>query len=140
MVPNNQTGSVLLAQVGRNFGGSLEGIGPLGTVGGNISDALELFFKILSAIVGIMTICAAIWFVFQFFIGAIQIIASGGDKTKIQEASTRITHAVIGIVVVISAIFFISLIGSLTGLKILGPWDWLTKLWPATSSQPQRNP
>ena len=127
MVQNNQP--ALLAQVGKPLGGVLEGIGPLGTPGTRLTDALELFFKVLSTIVGIMTIIAGIWFVFQFLISAIQIMTSGGDKTKMQEASGRITHAVIGIVVVIGAIFFISLIGRLIGLEILGPWWWITSLW-----------
>ena len=128
---------VLLAQKKYYLGGYLQGIGPLGDVmeffsgagGVEPGGALERFFDVISAIVGIMTIAAAIWFVFQFFIGAIQIMASSGDKTKMQEASGRITQAVIGIVIVIGAIFFISLIGSLTGLKILGPWEWVTDLW-----------
>ncbi len=126
---------VLLAQTKQWFGGKLEGLGPLG---GETVDlifgiapfgALDLFFKVLSAIVGILTIVAAIWFVFQFLIGAVQIMASGGDKTKMQEASGRITHAVIGMVIIIAAIFFISLIGALTGLKILGPWPFIYSPW-----------
>ncbi len=124
---------VLLAQKAYPLGHWLEGLGPLGDtpnlITGSGQGALNLFFKIISAIVGIMTIVAAIWFVFQFFIGAIQIMTSSGDKTKMQEASGRITQAVIGILIVIGAIFFISLIGSLTGLNILGPWDWITNLW-----------
>jgi len=124
---------VLLAQKEYPVGHWLEGIGPLGETPQLIflqgQGAFTLFFNVLSAIVGIMTIVAAIWFVFQFFIGAIQIMTSSGDKTKMQEASGRITHAVIGILIVIGAIFFISLIGSLTGLNILGPWDWITNLW-----------
>jgi hypothetical protein len=123
----------LLAQKAYPLGHWLEGIGPLGNTTNLLSEsgqgAFNLFFKVLSAIVGIMTIVAAIWFVFQFFIGAIQIMASSGDKTKMQEASGRITQAVIGIVIVISAIFLVSLIGNLMGLKILGPWDWITNLW-----------
>lgn len=131
--------TVLLAQteykIGDLFqGGWLQGIGRLGEIvepGGYPTrfNFFDLFFKIISAIVGIMTIVAAIWFVFQFFIGAIQILASSGDKTKMQEASAKITYAVIGIVIVIGAIFFISLVGSLTGLKILGPWEFITDLW-----------
>ena len=124
---------VLLAQKAYPLGHWLEGLGPLGNttnlLSGSGQGAFEIFFKVLSAIIGIMTIVAAIWFIFQFFIGAIQIITSSGDKTKMQEASGRITHAVIGIIIVIGAIFFISLIGSLTGLKILGPWEWVTELW-----------
>lgn len=126
---------VLLAQTKQWFGGKLEGLGPLGgeTVdlifGKTPKGALDLFFKVLSAIVGILTIVAAIWFVFQFFIGAIQIMTSGSDKTKMQEASGRMTQAVVGIIIVIAAIFFISLIGALTGLRILGPWPFIYGLW-----------
>lgn len=126
---SSQSKSILLAQVEKDLGGPLQGIGPLGTFGTDLNTALQLFFKVLSAVVGIMTISAAIWFVFQFFIGAIQIMTSGGDKAKMQEASGRLTQAIIGLVVVIGAIFFISLLGSLMGLNILGPWEFVTNLW-----------
>ncbi len=128
MVLSSNHEPVLLAQVEKPLG-SLEGLGPLGTVGANLEGALRLFFDILSAVVGIMTISAAIWFIFQFFIGAIQIVSSGGDKTKIQEAASRITSAVAGIVIIIAAIFLISLIGRMIGLNILGPWEFITDLW-----------
>jgi len=122
---------ILLAQKESPWGGSFQGLGPLGETSRfiTIEGALKLFFTVLSSIVGIITVIAAIWFVFQFFIGAIQIMTSSGDKTKMQEASGRITYAVIGIVIVISAIFLVSLIGSLMGLNILGPWEFITDLW-----------
>jgi hypothetical protein len=117
-----------------NMGDYLKGLGPLGTIvqGGGWpmpGDFFALFFKVLSTIIGILTISAAIWFVFQFLIGAIQIVSSGGDKTKIQEATTRITNAVVGMVVVVAAIFLISLIGRMMGISILGPWEFIIDLW-----------
>jgi hypothetical protein len=130
--------SVLLAQTEHQISNKpFEGLGPLGgevvsfIVGaGEVpTNALGLFYTILSNIIGIMTVVAAIWFVFQFFTAAIQILTSSGDKTKMEEARNKITQAVIGLVIVVAAIFLISLIGSLLGLNILGPWNFVTDLW-----------
>jgi hypothetical protein len=75
-----------------------------------------------------MTIIAAIWFTFTFIIGAIGIIASGGDKTALEGARKKIASGLIGLVIVVAAIFIIELIGWLIGFDlILNPAEFLNQ-------------
>ncbi len=93
-------------------------------------DAPSIFSNFLSGAIGLMTVIASIWFVFNFLIGAIGIITAGGDKAKVESARNKITTGIIGIVVVIAAIFIIQLLGSLFGLEdiILNPTELLNRI------------
>jgi hypothetical protein len=99
-----------------NFG-PLSGFGPLGNPEG---DGIGTFSNFISSAVGLMTIVAAIWFVFTFFIGAIGIITAGSDKQALEGAKKKITTGIIGFVVVVVAIFAIDLIGILLGFGDVG--------------------
>lgn len=84
--------------------------------------AAGLFTQALSKIIGVMTAVAFIWFTFMTVIGAIRLLASGGDKGAVEGARKQITTGIIGVVVVVAAIFLVSLIGTLLGLSnILNP-------------------
>ena len=116
-----------IAQVPHNLG-SLNGIGPLGAL--KPEEGALMFEKIISNIIGIMTIVAAIWFTFQFIVGAIGWLSSGGDKNKLAQAQGKITSGLIGLVIVIAAVFFIQLIGTLLGLPdILKPATFIQDIW-----------
>ena len=100
--------------------GGFRGLGPLGLEGqAGGSSAISVFSRTISSAIGIMTVIAIIWFIFQFFTGAISIIGAGGDKAKIEAARQKITTGLIGLVVVVVGIFLIDLIGGLLGLEIL---------------------
>lgn len=111
-----------------NLGPPLEGIGPLSKPG-DIGNAANLFNQTISIVVGVLTVSAGIWFIFQFFIGAFGWVTSGGDKAKLQEARSRIVQSIIGLVVVIAGIFIIQLIGSFLGLDILKPGEFVINVW-----------
>lgn len=87
-----------------------------------------LLNSVLSTIVGVMTGIAAIWFLFQLFIGAISIIGAEGDKAKLAEAKAKITMAIVGIIVTVSAIFLIDLVGFILGFDILNPAEFIITL------------
>ena len=112
--------------------GPLEGIGKLGSPDlTNEVTAVATFVNILSNIIGVMTIIAVIWFTFVLLTGAIGWLASGGDKTKLQNAQKQITTGIIGLVIVLIATFLIDLIGSLIGIpNILSVADFILKLTP----------
>jgi len=118
--------SKVFAQVPHNLG-TINGIGPLGdfvpSEGGN------LFEKMISGIIGLLTVVAGIYFVFLFIVGAIGWLGSEGEKQKVATARAKITNGIIGLVVVIGAVFFIELIGTLLGLDILNPAGFVTDLW-----------
>lgn len=113
--------------LGEPIGG--EGLGPFGTIGQSISpgsgsEALERVTGAISAIIGFMTVCAAIWFLFQFVIGGISWISAGGDKTKLQQARDRITNACIGLIIVVAGWAILALAGQFFG--------WSEILLPST--------
>ena len=109
-----------------------EGLGPFGNRiwGQGPLAAVNDFILILSNIIGVMTIAAGIWFIFQFIIGGFGWLTAGGDKTAVENAQKRITNALIGLVIVIAAIFLIDLIGNLLGFKVLNPREVIYKMWP----------
>lgn len=85
----------------------------------NASESPYALTRIISLTIGVLTVIAFIWFVIQFFIAAIQIISSGGDKNALAQARSKLTTSIIGVVVVVSAIFLIQLVGAILGINIL---------------------
>ena len=115
----------LLAQTLRATLPPLEGLGPLGNLGnlfgGNIGSALNQFEYTISVTIGVLTISAGIWFIFQIFAGAYQWLASGGEKQGVENARKRITNAVVGLFIVVASYLLIGLVGKVFGLDILVP-------------------
>lgn len=111
--------------------GGEEGFGPWGDLGSKgIGPAAQAFAKIISNIIGVMTISAGIWFIFQFIIGAYSWMAAGSDQQAIQNAQQKITNAVMGLVVVVAAYAIISLLGVILGFDILQPQKLLEFVRP----------
>lgn len=95
-----------------------EGLGPLGkTVADKTDGASGLvgISNLVSSTIGIITVGATIWFMFQLIIGGINWLASGGDKTKLQEARDRITNAFVGLVIVMASWGIIAILGAFFG-------------------------
>ncbi len=91
------------------------GLGPFA----NVSDGTEGLINIsrlVSSIIGFMTISGFIWFIFQFLIGGFNWITSGGDKAKLQSARDRITNSLIGLLVVVVGWAILSLAGQFFGV------------------------
>lgn len=86
------------------------------------------FNRIISAVVGLMTVIAAIWFIFQFITAGYQWISSGGDKNNLNMARDKITNSLIGLIIVVAAWIVIGLIGTILGLDILNPGKILQNL------------
>lgn len=77
--------------------------------------------KVISTLIGFMTIVAAIWFIFQFLTAAYQWIGSGGDKNEVGAARDKITWSLIGLMAIVIAWSIVGIIGKLLGLDILNP-------------------
>ncbi len=84
--------------------------------------------KIVSTIIGVLTVVAAIWFIFQFIIAGFQWIQSGGEKNNLEQARDKITNALIGLIIVVSAWIIMGVIGKILGLEILNPGSILQNL------------
>ncbi len=115
--------------------GRIEGLGKLGVEddGNSISivESASTFAKLLTVTIGLITAIAFIWFVVKLFIGAIGMMSSGGDKTKVAEAKESITQALIGLIIVFSAIFIAKLIEFAFGTSILDISQTIIDLKPS---------
>ena len=117
-----------IAQVNLAPTDGFRGFGPLGLFNRDADTAPDVFTNVLSTIIGVMTVIAFIWFVIQFFLGAVGIVFSGGDKGKVTESRTKMTNSLIGLVVVIAAVALIQLVGTVLGIDILNIATYIRRL------------
>jgi len=89
-----------------------EGLGPFGDAPG---DGLTGITKVVSSVIGIMTVAAGIWFLFQFIIGGFNWINAGGDKSKLQSSKDRLTNSFVGLIVVVAGLAIIALASTFFG-------------------------
>lgn len=104
--------------------GQIKGLGPFGETdfgsGGTL--AMQKFTGAISAIIGFLTVVAAIWFFIQFILGGFSWITAGGDKTKLTQARDKLSNAFIGLVVVVAGWAIVALAGQFFGwTDILNP-------------------
>jgi hypothetical protein len=111
---------ILAKGMGQIGGG--EGLGNLSTPG---DQAPEMLSRVISSIVGFMTVAAGIWFLFQILIGGYTWMSSLGDKQRLEMARNRIVHALIGLVIVVASVAIVSLTGQFLGYDILNPQNML---------------
>ena len=90
-----------------NIGG--DGLGPFGK---NPGDGLTGISAIVSSVIGLMTISAGIWFLFQFIVGGFNWINAAGDKAKLQASRDRLTNSFIGLIVVVAGWSILALAGT----------------------------
>lgn len=74
---------------------------------------------IVSLLVRLAIIVAALAFFFWLVIGGIRYITSGGDKANTEAARNQITAALVGLVIVFAAWAITQLIGTLFGVDLL---------------------
>lgn len=104
---------------------------PLGTIVGGRSrwgpgvydrpTVIALFNNAVSVLIGLLTILAALYFMFQIFISGYDWITAGGDSNKINIARNRLTHGLLGLTVVVSAYALIGLVSSMFGIMVFNP-------------------
>jgi TRAP-type C4-dicarboxylate transport system permease small subunit len=73
---------------------------------------------IISALIRLTVVVAAIVFFFILVIGGIRWIASGGDKAQTEAARSQITSALVGLVIVFAAWAIVALINTFFGIDI----------------------
>ena len=117
------------AQFLKKFGGNIRGSGPLGLEGKLGSSSLSIFDFLLSSIIGIMTVIAAVYFAFLLISGAIGIITSSGDIDVYGLYRQRITAGLVGLTIILAGIFIIRFLGNLLGVpSILQPASIIVSL------------
>lgn len=108
------------------IGGSGEGLGPF--AGKTLTAPLATLLDYISSIIGIMTIFASIWFLFQILYTGYEWISAGGDTKKIADARSRLTHAFMGLVIVVGAWSLLAIAGQFFGYNTLVDPDILKSL------------
>jgi hypothetical protein len=98
--------------------GNISGIGLLGNTAphSDPSGAMTLFERILSNLIGALTVIASIWFLYQIILAAIAWIGSNGDKQNIQIAQKRLTNSFLGLFVTVAAYTVTALVGRFLGM------------------------
>lgn len=74
---------------------------------------------IVSNLIGLALIVAAIVFFFMLVIGGIKWILSGGDKGQTEAARNQITAALVGLVIVFAAWAIVRLINAFFGINLM---------------------
>jgi hypothetical protein len=112
----------LLAAISQtSLGGTIggEGLGPFAESDLSGTGGIIALAKIISSIIGIFTIAAAIWFIIHFLIGGLRWLESEGDKHKLEEAQKRLTNAFIGLIIVVAGWTMLALVGQFFGYDVL---------------------
>lgn len=73
--------------------------------------------KLISGIIGVFILFAAIFAFVYLLIGGINWITSGGDKAKVETARTRIINALVGLILIASIWAIITLVFPAVGLS-----------------------
>lgn len=73
---------------------------------------------IVSGLIRLVLVVAALVFFFILVIGGIRWIASGGDKAQTENARNQITAALVGLVIVFAAWAIVQLINTFFGINI----------------------
>ncbi|TSC87668.1 MAG: Uncharacterized protein G01um10145_971 [Microgenomates group bacterium Gr01-1014_5] len=115
-----------LAQVRNELGGNVSGIGPLG----NPTDVFSELPKLVSTIIGVMTVSAILWFIFQFILGGYKWISSAGDSKTLEAARTQLTQAIVGLIIVFGTLVLVSVLGNAFGVDVLNLERMLRQLGP----------
>lgn len=110
--------------------GGGEGFGPWAEKALSEKNPGIILANILSNVLGVMTIFAGIWFLFQAIIAGYGYMSAGGDKEKIQTAGRKLTNAIIGIAVVAAAYGLLALLSSFVGIKFLDIGSAINLLTP----------
>ncbi|HKZ35816.1 MAG TPA: hypothetical protein VJ242_03820 [Patescibacteria group bacterium] len=87
-----------------------------------------LIETLLSNVIGILTLIASLTFLIYFFIGALNLLTSGGDTERAKKARNFISEGIIGLTITVTAYGIAWLIGTLMGIDITRPSTVLNNL------------
>ncbi len=91
-----------------------------------VGDGITQMEKIVSNVIGVLTIVGVLYFTFIVIIGGYNFISAQGDEKQLEVARKQLTNGVLGLVIVIVAVGLGSLIALLLGIP--GVLD-LTKMF-----------
>lgn len=115
-----------------NTTGQQGGLGPFSGLYGvtDVDQAANNLSSIVSNVISVMTIVAGLWFIFNFFIGAVGIVFAAGNEDALKKGSQKITTSLVGLVIVIASYTLISLIGLILGFDVTDLTVAIKKITP----------
>jgi hypothetical protein len=78
--------------------------------------SVTMLEKIISTIIGVLTVVGVIYFTIQIILAGFSLIASQGDPKEFQSAKKRLTINIIGLAIIILAYGLGALIAKLLGM------------------------
>jgi hypothetical protein len=89
---------------------------PLTGPGIQVGDSTTQLEKVISTVIGFLSVVAVIFFVIQIILAGYGFISASGDEKKMEISRKKITEGIIGLTVVIVALGFGALMASILGL------------------------
>lgn len=81
-------------------------------VGGSIGDIVSELLKYLFPLAGLLLLLYLLF-------GGFQLMTSGGDPKKMQEAKGKLTNALVGFIIVFIAYWLVQIVGKILGIEII---------------------
>ena len=81
-------------------------------VGGNIGDIVSELLKYLLPLAGLLVLL-------YLLLGGFQLMTSGGDPKKTQEAKGKITNALVGFIIVFISYWLVQIVGTILGIEAI---------------------
>jgi hypothetical protein len=78
--------------------------------------SVTLAEKLISNVIGFLTLIAFIFFVVQVILAGYLFMSSEGDKGKMETARKKLTDGLLGIIVIVVALGIVSLFASVLGI------------------------
>jgi hypothetical protein len=84
---------------------------------GQFAPLSEITFEnMISSAVNFVLIVASVLFVFNFLIGGIKFMLSGGNREKLDSAKRQLLNAILGIIIIFSSWAVLGFIGEFFGV------------------------
>lgn len=101
----------------------LEGPGVEPVTGGEVTQVEN----IISTVIGLLTMIAVIFFIFQIIFAGYSFLSAQGDEKKVESARKRLTDGILGLAIVVFAYGIGALISKLLGLGNIFDLSIITK-------------
>lgn len=82
----------------------------------NANASVTLAEKLISNVIGFLTLIAFIYFVIQLILAGYLFMSSEGDKGKTETARKKLTDGLIGIIVIVASLGIVSLFANVLGI------------------------
>jgi len=97
-----------------------------------VSSYSNAFAKILSNVVGFLTLLGGLFFLIYFMIGGLNWIMAGGKPENIQKAQDTMTNAVIGLIIMVAAYSIAFIVSQVLGIDFLNVTKVIKDLGPGS--------